>query len=210
MQYNFLLLSSGIVILIYSIIIHEISHGYAAYYYGDPTAKNMGRLSLNPIPHIDPVGSIVIPVILVLMRAPFLFGWARPVPVNPYNFRNRRTAEIVVSLAGPLSNLVLVLIFLGITKIVTLFTTTTNLALEILVYGMIINFVLAFFNLMPVPPLDGSHIIRNVFGGAVEDFYRQIEPFGFLILIGLIYFGIFRSILFFFLRYFYALLEIIL
>lgn len=196
--------------MIYSIIIHEISHGYIAYLYGDDTAKKMGRLSFNPIPHIDPIGSIAVPLLLILMRAPFLFGWAKPVPINPYNLRNRRKAEIMISFAGPLSNIILGILLIGVTKLAITVFPGVQLLQEILLYGIIINFVLAIFNLIPIPPLDGSHIVRNTFGGAVEDFYKQIEPFGFLILIGFIYFGILRWILHFFLRYLIVILEFLL
>ncbi len=198
-----------IIILIYSIIIHEISHGYAAYLCGDTTARDRGRLSLNPIPHIDLVGSIIVPLILIVMNAGILFGWAKPVPVNPFYFRNRRRDEILVSFAGPASNLALVIVFLAIAKAGSIVFPNSVRLMQILFSAMVLNFVLALFNLIPIPPLDGSHIVRNAFSGKVEEFYQKIEPFGFLILLGFIYFGIAGWILMFFLRFFYRFIELL-
>ncbi len=142
-------------VFLFSVIIHEVAHGYVALRNGDPTAKIMGRLTLNPVPHIDPVGSILLPGLLLLSHAGILFGWARPVPVNPLNYRDYRWGEITVSAAGPLSNLALAVIFAFILRL-----SLGNIGLATLAYyGVSINIFLALFNLIPIPPLDGSHIL---------------------------------------------------
>jgi Zn-dependent protease len=140
----------AIVILIFSVIVHETAHGYMADRLGDPTARLAGRLTLNPLRHIDPVGSIIVP--LVTSLAGFTFGWAKPVPYNPYNLRNRRTGEVLIALAGPASNLLLALIFGTILR----FTGYGELVLS---YIVLINITLAIFNLIPLPPLDGSKLL---------------------------------------------------
>jgi Zn-dependent protease len=140
----------SIVILIISIILHEIAHGYMADWLGDPTARLAGRLSLNPIKHIDPVGSILVPILTSF--AGFTFGWAKPVPYNPYNITgNRRRAELLIALAGPASNLLIAFIFGTFIRF--------GLEYQILGYIVVINIVLAIFNLIPLPPLDGSKIL---------------------------------------------------
>ncbi|HDI52328.1 MAG TPA: site-2 protease family protein [Bacteroidetes bacterium] len=180
-------------ILLLSIIIHECAHGYAALRAGDPTAKLYGRLTLNPIPHIDLVGSIILPAFLILTNSSFLFGWAKPVPVNPNYFRKPRRDEIIVSAAGPLSNIVLSLIFLGLTIIGIAWFNTTDLPYAsvdkfflMLRQAILINLVLAFFNLIPIPPLDGSHILANLLPPHWAEMYDKIRPFGFIILIVII------------------------
>ncbi|MCX5888833.1 MAG: site-2 protease family protein [Deltaproteobacteria bacterium] len=143
------------IVLLFSIIVHEVAHGYVALLNGDPTARIMGRITLNPGPHIDPVGSILIPGILLLTHAGLLFGWAKPVPVNPLNFRNYRWGEITVSAAGPLSNLALAVAFAFLLRL-----DLGNVGVVKMAYfGVIINIFLALFNLIPIPPLDGSHIL---------------------------------------------------
>ena len=140
----------SIVILIISVILHEVAHGYMADWLGDPTARLAGRLSLNPLKHIDPIGSILVPI--VTSFAGFTFGWAKPVPYNPYNIvHNRRRAELLIALAGPASNLLIALIFGTLIRF--------GLMYELFGYIVIINIVLAIFNLIPLPPLDGSKIL---------------------------------------------------
>ncbi|HID11544.1 MAG TPA: site-2 protease family protein, partial [Candidatus Latescibacteria bacterium] len=145
-------------ILLLSIVIHEVSHGLMASYLGDPTAKYAGRLSLNPLRHLDPVGSVLVPLFLVIMRSPFLFGWAKPVPINPYNFRDQKYGSAKVSLAGPGANLLVALVFgLAIRFLSPAFEIPALLA--IFSFIVFINILLALFNLLPIPPLDGSHIL---------------------------------------------------
>ena len=148
-----------LVILILSVIVHEVAHGYAANSLGDPTARLAGRLTLNPIPHIDLMGSIIIPVLLVISGSPILFGWAKPVPYNPYNLKNHRWGEMIVALAGSATNLLLAVIFGLIVRfgsIIGLGATMISLAAII----AFINLFLGLFNLIPFPPLDGFTALR--------------------------------------------------
>lgn len=145
----------SIIILILSVIIHEVSHGYMADRLGDPTARLQGRLTLNPLKHIDPIGSIIVPLITSL--AGFTFGWAKPVPYNPYNLKNKRRGEFLIAGAGPVSNLGIALIF----GLIIRFTEQGFITpfIQIASYIVIINLVLAIFNLIPIPPLDGSKLL---------------------------------------------------
>ena len=152
-----------IVALIISVIIHEMAHGYAALWQGDPTAKLQGRLSPNPAVHLDPLMSIIIPGLLIYSNAGFIFGAAKPVPYNPYNFRNQKWGEAIVAFAGPLSNIILALLFIGLiyaAPIIGLNQQFVQLSYQI----VILNFFLAFFNLIPLAPLDGSKIIQPFIG----------------------------------------------
>lgn len=147
----------SIIILIFSVIIHEVAHGFMADWLGDPTARLQGRLTLNPIKHVDPFGSILVPIITSLSG--FTFGWAKPVIYNPYNIKNKRQGEFLIALAGPASNLIIA----GIFGLIIRFTFVNALEmtpfLEICSYIVVINLVLAIFNLIPLPPLDGSKLL---------------------------------------------------
>jgi len=145
----------GFLIFIYSIILHEIAHGLIAERLGDPTARLSGRLTLNPISHIDPVMSILVPLFLVISGSPIIFGSAKPVPIDPYNFSSPRRDEILVALAGPASN-----IFLGV--VLGIFYQITGIYHPIIQIIAVTDFYLAFFNLLPLPPLDGSKIFLNL------------------------------------------------
>ena len=154
------------VILIFSIIVHEVAHGYAADSLGDPTARLSGRLTLNPIPHIDLMGSIIIPAILVFTGSSMLFGWAKPVPYNPYNLKNHRWGETFVAIAGSATNILLAVIFglivrFGSTPLATGGHTLPMTAIEIAVGITFINLFLGLFNLIPFPPLDGFTALRS-------------------------------------------------
>lgn len=149
----------SILILILSIVAHEVAHGMAALWQGDRTAKDAGRLTLNPIAHIDPLGSVILPFTLYLIGSPFLFGWAKPVPVNPYYFRNVRYGETLVAFAGPLVNIIFVTIFTLLIHFGNLGQNFVDVASMI----VLINLVLAMFNLMPIPPLDGSKIFSPLY-----------------------------------------------
>jgi Zn-dependent protease len=146
-----------IAILVMSVVIHEVSHGYVAGMLGDPTARLAGRLSLNPIRHLDPVGSIIVPILTAFSG--FTFGWAKPVPVNPYNLRGGQKGEGLVAAAGPLSNLLIALIFGLIIRFGAAGGLLSLPILKILVVIVLINITLCVFNLMPAPPLDGSKIL---------------------------------------------------
>lgn len=150
----------ALVVLILSIIVHEVAHGYAANTLGDPTARLAGRLTLNPIPHIDLMGSIVIPALLAFSGSPIFFGWAKPVPYNPYNLRNLRWGETLVALAGSATNILLAIIF----GLIVRFGAVTGLgapALELAATIAFINLFLGLFNLIPFPPLDGFTALRS-------------------------------------------------
>ena len=147
----------ALIILIMSIVIHELSHGYTAYYFGDPTAKLAGRLTLNPFKHLDMVGSLIVPLVAYSLTG-FIFGWAKPVPYNPYNLRNTKVAEIMVAAAGVMSNF-LIAIFFGLIIRFGIASATFVDAASLIV---LINVVLGTFNLIPIPPLDGSKILFGV------------------------------------------------
>lgn len=180
----------SLIVLLFSVIIHELAHGSVAYSLGDPTAKYAGRLNLNPLKHLDLFGSIILPLLLFIANSPFLFGWAKPVPVNPYNFRDQKYGEIKVSIAGPASNIALAVFFGLILRFIPEAIITQNPGITIaLGYIVIINIWLAIFNLIPVPPLDGSWILFSLLPnnlGYIKDFLRQ---YGIVILVLLILFG---------------------
>ena len=149
-------------ILIFSVIIHELAHGYAALKQGDLTAKNAGRLTLNPIPHIDPVGSILLPALFILSGSHFFLAWAKPVPYNPNNLKNKKWGELFVAIAGPLSNIFLAILFLLMTKILSLVGLHNQLSLDLISSAVFMNIFLAVLNLFPIPPLDGSKILYSI------------------------------------------------
>jgi Zn-dependent protease len=162
-----------LIALIFSIIIHEVSHGYAAAMLGDPTARLQGRLTLNPLPHIDPIGSILLPALLVLTHAPFLFGWAKPVPYNPYNLNNKRWGEAIVAGAGPGVNLLLAIMFGLVVRFGMGSLSTQFISLAALI--VYINILLAFFNLLPIPPLDGSKLLKSLLPYRASLSFERIE-----------------------------------
>jgi Zn-dependent protease len=147
-----------IIVLIMSVVIHEVSHGYAALALGDPTAKYQGRLTLNPISHLDPIGSFIVPL-LGYFAGGFIIGWAKPVPFNPYNLRNQKWGEAIVAVAGPLANIALAVIFGVIIRFAAGSGFLTQSFLNLAGFVVFINITLAIFNLVPIPPLDGSKIL---------------------------------------------------
>ncbi len=170
-----------IVLLIMAVIVHEVSHGLVARRLGDRTAADAGRLTLNPIPHIDPFGSVLLPAMLALSGAP-VFGWAKPVPVNPRVFRRPTEGMALTALAGPISNLGLALIAGRV-----LLPMASGLVADLVWAFGYINVVLAIFNLLPIPPLDGSRMVPLFLGDRGRAAYARIEPFGFLILFALLF-----------------------
>jgi Zn-dependent protease len=151
----------AIAILVMSVVIHEVAHGYAALWLGDVTAKYAGRLTLNPIKHIDPFGSIIIPLLMAILPGNLIFGWAKPVPYNPYNLKNQRWGELIVAAAGPLSNIIIAIVFGLLIRFAPLLDLPSAF-IQISLTVVFINLVLAVFNLIPIAPLDGSKILYSL------------------------------------------------
>ena len=151
----------SLAILIFSIVLHELAHGYTAYFLGDPTAKYAGRLTINPIKHMELFGSVIVPLITALLPGGIVFGWAKPVPFNPYNLRTKKWGEAIVAIVGPLSNLTIALIFGGLIRFIQAGSIPDS-AFPILLLITTVNVTLAVFNLMPIPPLDGSRILYSL------------------------------------------------
>jgi Zn-dependent protease len=193
-------------VVFFAITVHEASHGWAALKMGDPTAYQMGRITLNPIRHIDPIGTVLLPLMLIIMGAP-PFGWAKPVPVNPLNLKDPRRDNLIISIAGPASNIAVALVAFIILKILMgvnpglLYSSGGGLAnllsplITIVYYTIVINVILAFFNLIPIPPLDGSGVVMGLISEEAAQKYEQIRPYGFFILILLIMTGFIGRIL---------------
>lgn len=180
-------------LLLVSITIHEFSHGWAAYKLGDPTAKYSGRLTLNPLAHIDPVGTIILPLMLFFAsQGKFVFGAAKPVPVNFNLLRNPKRDIIWVGASGPAANFILAFILSVVLKIIPLNDFLSVITLKLI----LINVILGVFNLIPIPPLDGSRIAAGLMPKNIAYQYSKIEPYGFIIVILLIYLGIFNRIIF--------------
>jgi Zn-dependent protease len=184
--------------VLFAISVHESAHAWVADKCGDPSARLMGRVTLNPIAHIDIFGTIVFPILLAVMGAP-VFGWAKPVMVNPANFRNRRRDGMLVAAAGPAANilvsLTLILLLLAFFQpIMNSSNATLLLLVRIATYLLMINIFLAVFNLIPIPPLDGSGILEGLLKGDALAWYEKIRPYGFFILLFVIYTRIFDKI----------------
>jgi len=175
-------------VLLLSVVVHEVAHGMVAEWWGDPTARMLGRITLNPIPHIDLFGSILVPGMLMLMPGSIIFGWAKPVPVTPDNFRDRKLGDIAVSLAGPASNVLLACVFaLALWVFVATTGTLPAVLRDVLVGGIFLNFILAVFNLLPIPPLDGSHVVANLLPPPAAHAYRGMGQYGLLAVILLLF-----------------------
>ncbi|MBU1006482.1 MAG: site-2 protease family protein [Candidatus Omnitrophica bacterium] len=170
-----------------AVIIHEYAHGWVAWKLGDPTAKRAGRLTLNPLAHIDPIGTIFLPLILLVTNSPVVFGWAKPVPVDFRNLGNPKKDMIWVGLAGPMANIAFAILLAVLLKFSAGASVFTPAILRSLI---IINLVLAFFNILPVPPLDGSRVMMGILPRDVARQYARLEPYGFIIIFGLLYLGI--------------------
>ncbi|MCM8825435.1 MAG: site-2 protease family protein [Candidatus Omnitrophica bacterium] len=171
--------------LIFSVVIHEYSHGFAAYHNGDDTAYLMGRLTLNPISHLDPIGSVVLPLFLALtIGVPF--GYAKPVPINPLRFRDYHKGIIIVSISGCAANFVAGFIFALVSGL------TGGLVSQVFSLAAFINFILCFFNIIPIPPLDGSRLVAVILPSKIGDFFYRIERYGIFIIYALVFAGAFR------------------
>lgn len=189
-------------VLIFSVVLHEVAHGWVANREGDPTAAMLGRLTLNPLPHIDPIGSILVPAVMVLMPGGFIFGWAKPVPVNPRNFRNYKRGDILVSLAGVFVNFLLVFAFTLLVvvaawgaRLMPEATATWSVVMEMGRFGILINIVLALFNLLPIPPLDGSHVMYHLLPPRLGMKYREVGRYGMLLVFAFLFLGGFRILM---------------
>lgn len=170
-----------IIVLVFSAIIHEYMHGWMAFQLGDTTAKDMGRLTLNPISHIDPIGSILLPAVLIFSNAGIVFGWAKPVPYNPYNLRDQKYGGAKVALAGPMANLITALFF---GMIIRFFPLENPMILGLFAIIVQINILLMVFNLVPIPPMDGSKVIMPFLPYNAQLFMARLEQYGmFLVLL---------------------------
>ena len=180
-------------IFLISVVIHEYAHGWMAYKLGDPTAKHAGRLTLNPLVHIDPMGTVFLPLMLVAMRSPIVFGWAKPVPINFSLLRNPKQDMLWVSIAGIMANILLAFIFSLLLR--TGVFPINSYGWVLLNLGILVNLVLAVFNAIPIPPLDGSRVLMSILPRELAYSYMQIERFGFLILIGLLWLGLLNRVI---------------
>ena len=192
-----------VIILLFSVVFHEVSHGWVAHRMGDDTAYKMGRLTLNPIPHIDPMMTILMPLMLGYMTGwRIMFGGAKPVPINPYNFKNPKKGMAITAAAGPLSNLTLIIIVLVLFQLLTSLglidkydvlrrfnRNELNFVDTFFVYSIIINSVLMAFNLIPIPPLDGSKVLMGFMSDRQADKYESFSRYGIFFLIGLLLLG---------------------
>lgn len=190
--------------LIFAITLHEAAHGWLASKFGDKTALMLGRVTMNPIKHIDPLGTIVLPIlILIFSGGKFMFGWAKPVPIYWRNLKNPRRDMALVALAGPAANLLMALLWAIIAKLAFIsFTNPQGVALLVArfiilssYYGITLNIIFMVLNLIPIPPLDGSRVISSILPVNAADAYERIEPYGFFILLGLLAFGILGQII---------------
>jgi Zn-dependent protease len=218
-----------IIVLLFSAIIHEYAHGYAAWLLGDDTAKDAGRLTMNPMAHLDPIGSVLLPLLLVLSKVNFFFAWAKPVPYNPYNLRDQKYGDLKVALAGPGSNLLIAIFFGLLARFVPLANGQKIVIIEaffagdsqnwlgllhgslfsgIFAFAVIIVFInlsLMFFNLLPVPPLDGSKVVYTFLPYHLKEKWLRFETFSLPLLLFLSFFG-FLSFLFYFTFYTFGFL----
>jgi Zn-dependent protease len=188
----------AIIPMVYAVVLHEIAHGWVAWRLGDDTAYRMGRLTLNPISHIDPIGTILVPLVLLLV-AGFAFGWAKPVPVNFSQLRHPRRDMAVVAAAGPAANLIMAIFWIIIIKLAAMLPESTGGLAYALFYmalfGVLVNIVLMLFNLIPIPPADGGRIAAGVLPPKAAQMLSRIEPYGLIILVVLLATGIIGKLL---------------
>ena len=181
-----------VVPVLFAITLHEAAHGWVASLFGDHTARMMGRVTLNPIKHVDPVGTLLVPSVLILFGTGFIFGWAKPVPINFNALKSAKTGVIWVALAGPIANIIMAIGWLVVLNFST--GAGSNLLLLMAGAGIFINLLLAVFNMLPIPPLDGSRVVSALLPKPLAYQYNKIEQYGFFILIGLMFLGGFKYI----------------
>ncbi len=186
--------------VLFAITLHEVAHGWMANKLGDSTAKMLGRLSLNPIKHVDPIGTVAVPAALLLMGSPFLFGWAKPVPVNFRNLKNYRQDMVMVAAAGPLANLLMAVGWMLWFAILYHTGVGADSAVgqgfqDMAQAGVSINLLLMVFNLLPIPPLDGGRVLSGLLPLPLSRILEQVEPYGTIIVVALLYFGVLNSII---------------
>lgn len=200
----------SVIPVIFAITVHEVAHGWVAMRLGDRTAQMLGRLTLNPFKHIDPVGTILVPGVLLVMGG-FMFGWAKPVPVTFQNLRQPKSDMAWVALAGPLANLFMAIIWGAITKLGLMLYKADIMIGEPMFYmgivGVLANTMLMMLNLLPLPPLDGGRILVSLLPGPLSWKVSRIEPYGIFILLGLIYFGVLSLVLWPLISVFLSLVE---
>lgn len=173
--------------IVFAITLHEAAHAYAAKYFGDTTAYAQGRMSLNPIKHIDPIGTLLIPIVLYFVGSPFLFGYAKPVPVNFGNLRNPKKQMAWVALAGPAANLVMALMWLLFAILLSAMQVNEAFFFKMAQAGVLTNLVIFAFNLFPVPPLDGGRIVTSILPHRYAYKFARLEPYGFFIVLGMMF-----------------------
>jgi Zn-dependent protease len=205
MEQTIVTISIIFVPIMFAVVCHEVAHGFIAWHFGDPTARMLGRLTLNPIKHIDLMGTIVVPVLLIMSHSGILFGWAKPVPVVFQNLRNPKRDMIWVAAAGPITNIILATLSAFALRAIIFFTNPAvagspqamlvEPVVLMLVYSVYINLLLAIFNMLPLPPLDGGRVMVGLLPRNQSNALARVEPYGFIILIALVfilprYFGI--------------------
>lgn len=178
--------------VLFAITLHEASHAYAARYFGDSTAYLQGRMSLNPVKHIDPIGTLLIPIVLYVVGSPFLFGYAKPVPVNWANLRKPKRDMAWVALAGPGANIVMALMWMALFLFLSAWQAEEPFFMRMAQAGIVVNLVVFAFNLFPVPPLDGGRVMASVLPSKYAYQFEKIEPYGFFIILGLLFLGVLR------------------
>jgi Zn-dependent protease len=184
-----------IVVLVFSVILHEVAHGKVAEWCGDGTAKERGRLTFNPIPHIDPVGTIALPILLAIMHSPVMLGWAKPVPINPLRFRHPKRDIAIVGVAGPLCNLAMAVTAGLVCKIIIPSLGVDHPIVRFFFFTAAINAVLLVLNLIPIPPLDGSRILIGLLPRHWAVWYARLERYGFVLIIFLLFLGLDRWVI---------------
>lgn len=175
--------------LLFAITLHEAAHGYAARYFGDNTAYVLGRISLNPTKHIDPIGTLALPGLLILLSSPFVFGWAKPVPVSIGNLRQPKRDMIYVAAAGPAANLVMALLWAVLLSIYGSLQVNSDVLISMALMGVKLNVILMLLNLLPIPPLDGGRILIGLLPIRASLMLARLEPYGMFVVLGLLLIG---------------------